>query len=486
MKSIRKILLMQPNYGILGKRTWEMPPYGLAILNACLADRYQVELYDPNFTQATEAEIRSYIAVFEPDVVGITSFSTEYIEEVSFHAKLVREVRPDCCIVIGGAFPTVMPEKAIADPNVDFCILGEGEKSFPALLSLLEERNANYDAIDGVAFKNNGVAVISPAKVFIESLDLVPFPDYGNLNLTDYGNFRFKYAHYLVPRQFPFAMTITSRGCPFDCIFCAAKTVSGTKVRLRSAENVLQEIDMLCAKYGMKEIVFLDDHFLHNQQRARLIAEGIRSRNYGLTWKCSNVAVFSLNDDLLEVMKNSGCYQLTLSLESGSQEVLKNIIRKPVDLKKSREIIRNAKKLGYEIISNFVIGFPGETWDQIRQTVDFAQSLDIDLVNFHIATPMPKTRLMDICIKEGFLDSEDDLISGYTKGIISTSEFSSMDLQILRAYEWDRINFSSPEKSCKIAQIEGIALQEVADWRKNTRRSLGTTMNWKERSSGQN
>jgi radical SAM superfamily enzyme YgiQ (UPF0313 family) len=477
MKKIRKIMLMQPNCALLGKRTWEMIPYGLGLLKAVLGGRYEIDLFDPNFANLGEDAIRTRLKGFEPDVVGLTSFSTEYVQEIAYHTALIKSELPDTLVVLGGTFPTVLVSKALEDPNADYCVMGEGEYRFPALLDAVAS-GADVSLLDGVAFRINGNVVINPSRGFIQDLDSVPMPDFGDLDLLQYGRFAFKYAHTLIPKQYPFAFTISSRGCPFDCIFCAARTVSGTKVRMRSAANVLREIDDLVRGKGIREIIFLDDHFLHSKKRIVEIMSGIMERNYGITWKPANVAVFSLTRELMEMMKKSGCYQLTLSLESGCQEVLTNIIRKPVSLKRAMEVVAQAKEIGFELISNFVIGFPGETWDQIRETIAFAEKLDIDLVNFHIATPLPKTRLMEICIQEGFVKSENESLMGYTKGVIFTDEFSGVDLQILRAYEWDRINFKTPGKIARIAMIEGVTCEEVAQWRKRTRKHLGTTTDW--------
>jgi len=478
---VRSILLMQPNYGLLGKRRWEQMPYGLAILNACLADRYDTELFDPNFHNTSEEGIRAHLRASAPTIVGITTYSTEYLTEIRLHTAIVKDVLPNCIVVVGGIFPTALPETAIEDPNTDFCILGEGEYRFPSLLDVLERGNGDFESVNGIAFRRGGRPIVIPPHSFIDPLDQVPLPRYGNLDVTEYGNFHFQYAHGLIPRQFPFATLLTSRGCPFHCIFCAARTVSGAKVRLRSAHNVLDEIEDLTVRHGIKEVIFQDDHFLHSKRRAIQIAQGIKARWPGMTWKCGNLAVFSLTEELLEIMMACGSYQLTLSLENGNQDVLDNIIRKPVNLKKARAMVTAAKALGYEIVSNFVIGFPGETWEQIRQTFAFAESLELDLVNFHIATPLPNTRLMEICLQEGYLKPEDEALAGYTKGVISTSEFSSTDLQILRAYEWDRINFRTREKIAKIASMEGITEEEVSQWRASTRRNLGTTLKWNER-----
>lgn len=476
-KKIESVLFIHPNYTLLGKRSWPLAPYNLALLNACIKDKWDSDIVDFNLGPSDEDDIRRELRARRPDVVGITSFSTEYYAEVHRHAAIIREELPDTVILGGGAYPTVLPEQAAMDPNVDYWIIGEGEYRLPMLLEALE-KGKDPAEIEGIACHRSGKPYVNPMTTFIDDLDALPYPDYGSLDLPMYGSRPVQYAHYLVTRQYPFAVTNTSRGCPFKCIFCAGKTVSGSKVRMRSAQNVLEEIDILENEHGIREVVFLDDHFLFNKKRSIDIMEGIRDHHKDLTWKCANIAIFSLDEKLLELKRNSGCYQITVSIESGDQDVLTNIMKKPIKLTQAKRMVQHAKDLGFEVISNFVIGLPGETWEQIRRTIAFAASLDIDLVNFHVATPLPKTRLMDI-YKDMGLATEDNVGRGYTTGVIETDEFTSLDLQILRAYEWDRINFHSPEKIEQIASMEGITPQDVHGWRKLTRRNLGSTLGWK-------
>lgn len=252
--------------------------------------------------------------------------------------------------------------------------------------------------------------------------------------------------------------------------------MSGSKVRFRSATNVLQEIKQLYDQ-GIREIIFLDDHFLADRERAIEIMQGIKDSYSSLAWRCVNVTAWLLDKVLLSLMRTSGCSHITVSIESGNQEVLNNIVKKPVDLNAIPEKLALAKDLGFDVVANFVIGFPGETWEQIRETFRYAENLDVDIVNFHIATPLPKTELMDICLKKGLLlhDYMQNIsaYSGYGKGLIATEEFSPFELEVLRSFEWDRINFSSPERTRNIARMNGISMEELDEWRKNTRRSLG-------------
>ena len=143
------------------------------------------------------------------------------------------------------------------------------------------------------------------------------------------------------------------------------------------------------------------------------------------------------------------------------------------------QILDYAKEIGFEIAANFVFGFPGETWDQIRDTCRYAEKINVDKVRFHIATPLPGTELMRQCIEDGYLKSEGtNDVFGYTRGVIETPEFTPLDLQILRAFEWDRINFSDSQCKEVMARMEGITMEELEQWRKWTRQNLGVTTDW--------
>lgn len=457
-----------------------MPPYTLVLLNACLDKKlYDVELFDPNYNNMSEEEVFNFFKKSQADVVGVSSVSTEYIQAARKMNSVIKKALPNTILIQGGIIPTVILDIAMKDFNVDYWIVGEGEFSFPKLLAELKKEKPDLSSIEGLAYWDNGEAKINPKGDFIQDLDSVPYPDYGNLNLLNYGNQVLKYSPGLLPRQYPYAVTLTSRGCPYKCIFCAASTVSGRKIRLRSAENILGEIDALY-EAGIREIIFLDDHFLGSRKRAIELMNGLGERKYDLTWKCGNLAINHLDREIIELMKATGSYQMTLSIESGNQFVLDNIIKKPIKLDTVPGVLDMVKSFGFEVIVNFILGFPGETWEQIRETFRFAESLNVDIVNFHLATPLPKTELMELCIKTDSLpadfDIEENAACGYGKGIISTKEFSPAELEILRAFEWDRINFATAQRREAIAKIEGITMEELEQWRMNTRRRCGVNV----------
>lgn len=483
-RRIEKILLTQPNYAWFNKRTWQFPPYTLCLLKAVVGDKAETLVFDPNFRNLPEDKVIKFLKETKPDLVGLTSASTEYFNVTRHMASIVRKHLPESMIVLGGVIPTVMIEEAMKDRNVDYWIMGEGESSFPLLIEKLRTGAEDFSGISGLAYWQGTVPIINKME-FIDDLDKVPFPDYSNINvdrefkesgLVDYGKVKMKYTPGLLPRNYPFAVTITSRGCPYGCIFCAGRTVSGKKVRFRSAENVLAEIGELYKK-GIREVIFLDDHFLSDRKRAVDIMRGIINRRYDLTWKCVNVTAWLLDKEMLELMRESGCNYIAVSIESGNQRVLKDIIKKPINLKTVPPVLKLAKFMGFDILSNFVVGFPGETWEEIRETFAFAEKLDVDIVNFHIATPLPKTELMDIGIRDNLLPSDYveniSQYSGYGKGLISTKEFTPFELEVLRSFEWDRINFSSQTRRQAVARLNGISMEELEGWRSNTRKSSG-------------
>ena len=269
---------------------------------------------------------------------------------------------------------------------------------------------------------------------------------------------------------------MTSYGCPHDCMFCATKSISGRKAVYRPVEDILEEIDYLKER-GAQHLIFIDDNITAKKDRIITLLNYLISRKYNLTWMITCLAVWHLDEDLLELMKASGCTRLSISCESGSQRVLRKIIKKPLNLKILPAIIKKCKELGIELVSNYVIGFPGETWDELRQTFKHAEECDFDVVHFHIATPLPKTRLYDVAVEQNLLPKGfsfmDPKFSGWCQGFITTEHFTPDELMILRAYEWDRINFSTPEKIMRAAKIYSMSIAKLNEFRKQTIKKLG-------------
>lgn len=486
---IEKVVLMIPNCRwAAGARPWRINPYSICMVAASIKDRYDTVILDANLEDLTMEETAARIEQIAPQVLGITVISIEYAESVHQAVAVIKDRCKEIVLVLGGIYPTVLPEIAMRDANVDYVVLSEGDFRFRQLLVALDEkgradeadsRNCDLAGIDGLAWRNTGEIIIQPVQQYIQNLDELPFPAYDLVDFYAYSRSHSKFDMYYDARFPPMAMTVSSRGCPFECVFCGNKPLQGTKWRMRSAENVLAEIDWLVEKYGVKEIAFLDDNLLLNRDRILAIMRGIQAR--GIYWRALTIPVFSMDDEIIEMIAASGCESVILPIESGSQHVLTNIVHKPLKLEHARCVISKCKEVGLTVHCAFVIGLPGETWDQILETVRFAEEIDVDHVNFSIATPLPAAPLYELAQSQGCLDPDfsfsDFRFFGFGRGAITTKEFTPQELQALRAFEWDRINFKTPAKAEKIARMNNISMEELQQWRVNTRRSCGIMTN---------
>ncbi len=464
-----KVALVIPNFRWVNreqKTLWDVFPYNLCLIAAMIEDKCNVEIIDANINDMTTTEFSSIIKRMKPDVVGISMLTNEYAESAHIAARLVKQVNNSITTILGGVYPTVSSEVAIRDENIDYVVMGEGEYVFGDLLDYIYGDSESKPK--SIVFKLDGEVIAMPRGDYIKDLDALPYPAYHKVDFMKYAT------HYLresvdSPKPFPYARIITSRGCPMGCCFCEVPYTMGEKFRFRSPDNVVDEIIWLKETYGIKSLIFEDDNLYLNKKRAKAILRKMNEKNLDLKWNAVNVPVFAADEEMLELMKASGCQFVGLAIESGVERVLKEIIHKPVNLDRAKKLIEKLKNLDMDVISNFIIGFPGETWDEIRQTIKFAEDIDIDYVKIFIATPLPKTELYRIAKEKGYL--KDDFDFGkhcWSYGQIQTDEFAPGDLTILRAYEWDRINFSSPAKRKKIAKMMDVTEERLNEIRKHT------------------
>ena len=208
---------------------------------------------------------------------------------------------------------------------------------------------------------------------------------------------------FIITRKKPFTPLNTSRGCVAKCTFCPVHATWGGRWRQRSAESVLNEIEYLVKTYGVKEIHFDDDNLVLNRKRAQKIFQGIVERKLDIVWTVpTGIALWALDDDLLKIMKDSGCYKLFVAVESGDEYILNKVIRKPLDLKKVKPLVETMINLGIEVESFFVVGMPGETEESLKRTFKYARDLNTDATHYFFANPIPGSELYEICKKEGY------------------------------------------------------------------------------------
>lgn len=376
-----------------------------------------------------EMEIKERIAGFNPAIVGVSAMFTDQHKNSHMACKAAKDALPGVITVMGSVYPTMVPEEVLEDPNVDYIIKGEAEYSFKYFCDwvILKDENAR-GKIDGLN--------LYPKKQWNQNLDDLPFPARHLLDLERYSAAGRAYRE--PSKREPAFPIITSRCCPVFCNFCATHKMQGV-YRERSVDNVIAEIEYLIDTYGMQEIYFLDDALAHGNFRE--ILKKMIKNQYDLAWHGANgIAVYSLDDELIELFAKSGCYKVILSIESGVQNTLR-YIKKPVRLDKTKDIIRKIKDCGMKAESMFVIGFPCETKEDILNTVKFAEGLDLDYVSFPLATPFKGTDFYNDCAEKGYLVKDykfENLKFGI--GNIKTDEWGPEFVEKVRNESWERIN----------------------------------------------
>ena len=387
-----KILLINPvfceEYRLIKRGQLLVPPINLAYLAGGLERcGHEVEIVDANVLFLMLDDLREIIAASGADVVGVTAKTPTYNDALDV-LGMTKEVLPAAVTVLGGPHPTVCPERCIIHDCCDFLVLGEGEITLTELVSVLES-GGDPSAIEGLAFMQDGTMFKTPPRPLIENLDELPFPSYQLLPLEKYT---------LGPQQLvatggshtvPYMAMMTSRGCPHRCVFCSTYTVFGRHCRLRSPENVFEEITYLVEKLGVRRIDFMDDTFTIDRQRVVTLCRMIIETRLDIRWLCQT-RVDRVDQELLTLMRSAGCDLILFGLESGSQQVL-NRIKKGVTVEQAKNAVTWTKEAGIAIIGSFMVGNPGETRETIRETVDFARNTDIDSADFNLFTPYPGT-----------------------------------------------------------------------------------------------
>jgi len=432
-------------------------PLGVAYLGAVIRDHVDVEIMDAaaegfdheeiiddDFIRfgSPLSDIRERIERFKPDMVGVTCLFSSVFPVVREVCREVKKIDPDILTITGGTYPTFMAEYCLSEPSLDMIALGEGEAALVETIEALRDGRP-LSHIDGLAGKNGTDVFVNEKTRWIEDLDSIPFPARDLLPMETYS--RIGVPHSFSAASKNTAPLITSRGCPARCIYCSSTRFWGNRYRFRSPENVLDEMGDLIENWGIEEIQFEDDNITANRKRAREIFQGIIDRGYKVRLNFPNgVALWTLDEQLVDLIARAGAYEITLAYESGCQEVLSNIVKKPLRLDKAERITRHIKSRNLRTNAFYIFGFPGETREQMRETFDFANRMKTDMAYFFVANPLPGTEMYKIAKERGMLRGDFNFENlTFTRSAYHEGVFPRGELERMAGREFLKYNFRS-------------------------------------------
>ena len=377
------------------------PPLGLMYIASYLKAHtdHSVEILDTQANGLTYSEIENEIRRISPDIVGITTLTFTLIDVINI-AKMARRIDGNIHICLGGPHVYIYPDETIRFPFVDSLVLGEGEIAFAELADSLGE-NIPLNKVKGIVFKNGKEIVHTEPREFNTDLDSLPFPERGMTPYKSYSS--------VLSKESLMTTMMTSRGCPFSCIYCHRPHM-GKKYRTRSAVNVVDEMEE-CANMGIREFMIFDDIFTLNRGRVFEVCKEIIDRRLDISWDIRS-RVNTVDYEMLKQLKKAGCKRISYGIEAGTDKALK-ALKKGTTLKQSEEAIRMTKDLGITTLADFMLGSPQEEREDILKTIDFALRLKPDFAQFTITTPYPATELYRLGLESGLI--KDDYWKGFAE-----------------------------------------------------------------------
>jgi anaerobic magnesium-protoporphyrin IX monomethyl ester cyclase len=423
-KARMKILLIDPPfYRILGFYNRYFP-LGLATIGTCLKNAgYNVSIYDadcnfnpqymdyslltqhyPRYLDSFKEqsnpvwnEVKSKIAEIQPDIVGISIWTT-YAASAFYVARLCKEINPACAVVMGGPHATAKAEEILnISPDVDYVVRGDGETAMLELARQLSSGSNSVSSIPGLSFRNKNAVEHNPSFPDTNNLKQFPSPDRTLLMNED------KYT------SEDMGLIMSSRGCPFACTYCATHT---RRVSYMPIGQVMAEINFVKNKYGTTVFSFKDDSFTVNKRNAEEFCERLIASSANINWEC-NTRVDLINGNLLSKMKKAGCNSIKVGIESGSERILKKM-NKGITRDQVRKAANLLKESGIFWTGYFMMGVPGESAEEMSQTLDFMYEIKPDFASISVYEPFPGTPMFNEGVEKGLVKPDMTLSDFYT------------------------------------------------------------------------
>lgn len=377
-----------------------VPPIGLGYLASALRSdgHSNVVILDCLKERMSYQELRQFFKKWQPKIVGFQVFSYDFNSVVK-SIRILKEECPESKVLIGGPHVSATAADSLREiEGADFGFVGEAEIGLPLLVRRILGEEIDFKKIPGLVWRENNIIYQNP-KAIIKDLDSLKFPAWDLISPASYPDTP-QGAFYM---NFPIAPISTTRGCPYACSFCGSGVNMGHKLRFRKINNVLDEMEMLYRDFTVKEFHIIDDLFNFNKERVLQFCQGIKDRKLKISYTFPNgLRLNQIDKEMLREMKATGLYAFTVGIESGSQRIL-DLMNKNLSLEIIEEKINLIKSVGLEPNGFFIIGYPGETIEDIKATVRFAKKLKLKRAHFSNFLPLPGTEATKALIDSGEL-----------------------------------------------------------------------------------
>jgi len=423
-----RILFIRPNSRIIATPV----PLGIGYVASYLLSKRPedlVKIIDARNRRLSPERVVAEAEKFDPDLVGLSAINFE-ADQVKILSPLLKQALPDKPIVLGGPYASANREAILLqDPNIDYLALCEGEETFYELVQALE-RNQDPSGVAGIIFRQDGRIKFTGERPPVQELDSLPF-NWELLDPKSYFLRRGRNSENIVKYSHRTLSIITSRGCPYGCIFC--HNLFGKKFRARSAEQVVSEVAIITEKYGVRELEMVDDSFNLDLLRAKEICRGIIARVPGLHLSLPNgIRGDLVDEEFLDLLKKAGFYRIAFAVESASPRIQK-LIKKKINLDKVQWAIAETSKRGMVASGYFIMGFPEETEQDLELTIKFARESKLSVASFWYLNPFPGTEVAKMAGEEKLSER---LFRDYNTMTVNLSAVSDAKLHQLnkRAY----------------------------------------------------
>lgn len=384
-----KILFIQPG---LEATVNAFPPIGLLYLaSVARKHRYDVDVYDASAKGLSMSKAFEYVISNKPDVCAVSLYTQDLIETLDF-IKRVKNSIPHCICIAGGPHATALPEHTLKEcESMDYLVIGEGERTLIGLLHSIQNQS-DPSEVKGIYFRRNNEIIRNKAESLINNLDEIPFPAYDLIEKHGY-----EYYRRTLALGKKISSIITSRGCPFKCTFCFKATFNNS-YRQRSPQNVVREMKWKMEEFDIDEFHFVDDLFTLKREWLYKFLFELEKNHIKVPWRCTT-RIDSLKEKDFNNLKKHGCYHVELGIESGNDNVLKDIT-KHISTQKIEKVFKWIRKAGLTTLSFFIFGHRLDTDKTIKQTLSFAKKISPDVCGFAVLLPFPGTEIYDSLVPE--------------------------------------------------------------------------------------